>query len=55
MHEIEFSNRSTSRGKPDVTMELKQSVQETEIHVKGYIPIKEHKSRVHLLQNCPLY
>lgn len=52
----EFSNGSISRGKPDVPMELQQRVWETEIHnAKGYIQIKEHKSRVHLLQNCPLH
>lgn len=40
----EFSNRSISRGKPDVPMELQQRVQKTEIHnVKGYIQIKEQK------------
>lgn len=40
----EFSNRSISRGKPDVPMELQQRIQKTEIHnVKGYIQIKEHK------------
>lgn len=56
MEEFEESgSRSISRSKPDVPMELQQKIQETEIHVKDYVQIKEHKSRDHLLQNHPLH
>lgn len=54
MQEIEFSKRSISRGKLDVPMERKQSPGDRN-SCQGYIQIKEHKSRVHLLQNCPLH